>query len=153
MLSYEVSTICSLLQKSLQLTKYVQYAHVCESLKYVGVGLDKSLVLFWLWLSIMLLHVFWEDLRAVNTSHLCRALYTGFLSTSWLCSSFYWLFRIPNSIALLYVFEPLHLYAVVITWKFRNLFILDIPGSRLKNRGDRSLTVVAANLWNKLPLL
>lgn len=56
-----------------------------------------------------------------------------------------------NNLAPLYLSELLHLYTPKRGLRSVNKCLLQIPRTRLKNRGNRAFEVAGPTLWNKLP--
>lgn len=61
-------------------------------------------------------------------------------------------YRCVNGLAPEYLSELLTPYAPVRSVRSESQFLLNVPRSRLKTRGDRAFSVAAPKLWNNLPL-
>ncbi len=61
-------------------------------------------------------------------------------------------FKILHGLALAYLSELLHVHTPVRALRSSNQVLLDVPRARLKNKDDRAFSVVAPNLWNRLPV-
>lgn len=61
-------------------------------------------------------------------------------------------FKILNGLSPSYLSELLHVHTPIKALRSSNQMLLDVPGSRLKTRGDRAFSVAAPNLWNSLPI-
>lgn len=53
---------------------------------------------------------------------------------------------------LCFLSELLHVHVPVKALRSSNQVLLNVPRTRLKNKGDRAFSVVAPNLWNSLPV-
>ena len=61
-------------------------------------------------------------------------------------------FKSLNGLAPPYLSELLHPYAATRSLRSANQLLLEIPRTRRKLRGDRTFSVAAPTVWNKLPL-
>jgi len=62
-------------------------------------------------------------------------------------------FKILNGMSPSYLSELLHVHTTVRELRSCDQLLLDVPRSRLKNKGDRACAVVAPYLWNSLPII
>uniref|UniRef100_G3PK59 Uncharacterized protein n=1 Tax=Gasterosteus aculeatus TaxID=69293 RepID=G3PK59_GASAC len=60
--------------------------------------------------------------------------------------------KILNGLSPSYLSELLHVHTPIKALRSSNQMLLDVPGSRLKTRGDQAFSVAAPNLWNSLPI-